>query len=442
VFIIEGKYTQARVFADSLEPECVAQITKMANHQAFTNPIAIMPDAHTGKGSCIGFTMPLSNKLIPAVIGVDIGCGVSGICVEPSALKGQEFGHLDRRIRNEVPFGFNIHRFPMMDGFPWKIANEKWRAFVEAYSKVSKPISLPQYSEHWFIETAQRVDCSLDRALKAPGTLGGGNHFIEICEDVKEGSLWALWVFVHSGSRKFGECVAKYWQRRATCYQGEARDLLQSKKISQLKAEGRHKEIQAIIAETNRKYPVSRELNFLEAPEDVWGYMHHMLFAQQYASYSRELMLDAIEKALGNPDILQRVECVHNFIDPVDLTIRKGAIRARKGDLCLIPLNMADGTLIGIGRGNPEYNYSAPHGAGRRLSRSAAKRKLSVATFRDMMKEAGVWSSSVGQETIDEAPEAYKPVSSISSYLEETVEVVAHLKPIFNMKDKGERRHR
>lgn len=438
MFEIKGKYTSAVVHAEQLEDTCIAQITTVVNHPAFTNPIAIMPDAHAGAGAVIGFTMPLSTKIVPQVIGVDIGCGVLYCLLGPDALKGVKFSELDRSIREAIPFGFNIHDKPTIGRFSeyrlWDRANSYWKRFVAAHcKKFEGAVGMPSYSGEWFDAKIEQIRCPQDRAYKALGTLGGGNHFIEFCKNEENGDIWLV---IHSGSRKFGESICKYWQKRAVAYQKELRQERRNAEIDRLKAEKQGSNISKHLEELKAKEPSQvKGLEWLETVEDRFGYMHDMLFAQQYAAFNRTQMFCDILDILGLGIHIYN-ECVHNFIDPDDLVIRKGAIRAAEGESCLVPLNMAAGSLLGIGKGEASWNCSAPHGAGRAMSRSQAKRELSIEDFKKQMEEAGVWSSSICPSTLDEAPEAYKDWHQIFDYVGDTMEVQTHLKPILNLKSK------
>jgi RNA-splicing ligase RtcB len=434
MFEVNGKYTKASVYADKLDSTCISQLHEMVNHVAFDQPVAIMPDAHAGKGSVIGFTMPLGDKIVPNVIGVDIGCGMTYACLGKGALGGVDFASLDADLRAAIPFGFKIHAKATLDRYPkygfWGRANQAWIEFATAYEdKFGELVPKPHYCLDWFEETVKRIGCPPERAHNSLGTLGGGNHFIEFADD-----HGILWVVIHSGSRKFGESVCRYWQKRAVACRHEVRQQRIDDEVAKLKAAGKHIDISKTISEIRAKEPRQiKGLEWLETLEDKFGYMHDMLFAQQYASFNRYQMLRVVldTLALDEPGY---DECIHNFIHPRDLVIRKGAIRAGEGEACLVPLNMAAGSLLGEGKGDPDWNYSAPHGAGRAMSRSKAKKKLRVEDFREQMKSAGVWSSSIGKSTIDEAPGAYKPWQPVMALVGETMDVAIRLRPVINLK--------
>lgn len=436
MFTLKGKYTDAVVQTDRLDSNCISQIQGMINHVAFDQPVVIMPDAHAGKGAVVGFTMPLGSKIVPNIIGVDIGCGMTYAPLDIAGL--QSLPELDQGIRRTIPFGFMVHDESTLDSHPeydfWHRAQSAWTTFVRAYSeKFGESMPMGGYDREWFDATLKRINCSPTRAYNSIGTLGGGNHFIEFARDDDDGNIWLV---IHSGSRKFGESVCTYWQRRAMRYQEKSQKQDVLDEINRLKAEKQTFAIATRIAELKASRPQQvRGLEWLETLEDKFGYMHDMLFAQQYASFNRYCMFKRVTDILDiRVDSID--ECVHNFIDPEDMIIRKGAIRASAGASCLIPFNMAEGSVGGVGRGNPEWNSSAPHGAGRAMSRSRAKKELRLDEFRAQMRAAGVWSSSICRSTIDEAPDAYKPVKPLLDCIGETVDVCVRLRPILNLKAK------
>jgi RNA-splicing ligase RtcB len=437
MFEIKGKHTTAKVFAEKLDGNCIGQITELTNHPAFTEPISIMPDAHYGAGAVIGFTMPLTDKVIPNVIGMDIGCGMLFADLGPGALYGP-LKDIDEYLRKAIPFGMRVHNRPTMGDLPvykfWEYANRYWMIFQRAQADRGHKASMPPYDPQWFAERVKVIGCDPQRAHNSIGTLGGGNHFIEFCKDEKDNHIWLV---IHSGSRNFGKTLCTYWQRKAVAYHKERRKSVKREEINRLKAQKATMEINKRIVELESEFPLPpKGLEWLETPDDRFGYMHDMLFAQQYAAYNRLHMFHHICEGLKIPKGTVYYECVHNFIDPADMIIRKGAIRADEGTLCLVPLHMAAGCLLGSGIGNEEWNYSAPHGAGRAMSRTEAKATIKLKDFTQQMKEAGVWSSSVCKATIEEAPAAYKDWRTIFNQVGETMEIVSHLKPILNLKSK------
>jgi len=380
-----GQYASCRIFTDTLDPTTVQQVYGFLNSPAFEGqPIRIMPDVHAGKGAVVGFTAPLGDKVIPNVIGVDIGCGVSAMPLTGISKGMIDFKDFDTYLRANVPSGFKVRtdvfkNLPLLfkrqvnDRLPW----EEFKTSVTAL--------------------AEKVGDDPVRTWLSCGTLGGGNHFIEIGRD---DDTHELWLVVHSGSRHFGLGIAEYHQKVATARMGPRGGLA-----------------------------------WIEG-EDAQAYLKDMRIAQRFAMLNRVVMLDTLANYFDVP-FTHHVTSVHNFIGD-DNVIRKGAISAKADEKVVIPWNMRDGMVMGQGLGNADWNNSAPHGAGRKMGRGEAKRKLSLDDFRETMDKAKVWSSCVGRDTLDEAPDAYKAVEDITSFLADTVKVTATLKPIYNFKASGE----
>lgn len=409
MFIVKGKYTYATVMIDDVEETCVSQIHHFVNHLAFTNPVAIMPDCHAGKGSVIGFTMEMTDKVIPNVVGVDIGCGMLSLNTGKNLNISLE--ELDRKIRAAIPFGTEVHdnaAIHMKNDFPWHEVNVQAEKFAMAYlNKFNARIEIPQYDIDWFLEKNKQIGGDLRRIINSLGTLGGGNHFIETGIS-EEGNYW---ITIHSGARNFGKRVCDLWQGRAVkILRDEKRGELQER-IKQIKEKFKYtpRTIKEKIKEARSELGLDcgidmKGCEWLEG-DDAAGYLFDMIFAQMYAKINREYMARIIEKIIGI-ERSDEIETVHNFIDFHDFIIRKGAIRSYKKERMIIPLNMRDGILICTGKSNPEWNNSAPHGAGRTMSRSQANKKLDVEEFKNQME--GIFSTSVGKTTLDEAPGAYK----------------------------------
>jgi len=390
MFDIKGKYTSARIFIDDVEPELLQQLNRVVNNPAFDKPIFIMPDTHVGKGCVIGFATLLGSKVVPNVIGVDIGCGVYAVKIQ-----GIEFfslSEIDTSIRQIVPFGNKVHNeilINMKQDFPWEALNhavEELSFELNHFRKDIVPFEVipPNYDFSYFQDLCKRINIDESYAVKSVGTLGGGNHFIEIGKDSKQNN----WLTIHSGSRNLGLKVCHYWQ------------------------------------------PKNSELGYLEGKELI-GYFFDMLFAQEYARFNRYKMMSNIINIMDlYPS--QWIESVHNCIDFMDLVIRKGAIRSDLGQDILIPLNMRDGTLLCKGKGNLEWLSTAPHGAGRIMSRGQAKKTLTVEEFEKDMN--GIYSTSVGNSTLDESPRVYKDSKMIEELIKPTVEVIDKIIPILNMK--------
>jgi RNA-splicing ligase RtcB len=373
VQILKGKYNKAKVFADELEKSAKEQILRFLDHPAFARGnIAIMPDVHAGKGAVIGFTMPMSDWVIPNVIGVDIGCGVYGVELGERKV---DFNSLDDFIRHDVPSGFKVNP---------EIASRVGDELKEKIKTISS-----------------KVGSDPERDAASIGSLGGGNHFIEIDRSEKNGSLWLV---VHSGSRHFGYAVAQYHQNRARNYA----------RMHNIEVHG--------------------GLEYLPLNEGGKEYIEDMKVAQQMAQKNRRIMAGRIvEDFLGlDMEECETVESIHNYINFDDHIMRKGAVSAHLDEKLIIPFNMRDGAVIARGKGNPDWNYSAPHGAGREMSRTEAKKEIDYEKFKKSMEN--VWSTSVSKKTLDEAPFAYKNMKTVLSDIEPTIEILFFMKPVYNFK--------
>lgn len=389
--IRNSKGKETIIFAETFEPEAYEQVKRMCQFEAYElEKICIMPDAHVGKGGTVGTTMTITDKVTPNLVGVDIGCGMLSVALKDRHI---DFEQLDEVIHTQIPSGFNVH---------------------------SKTVKDFDFS---YLRCQQHVD--LARAVLSVGTLGGGNHFIEVGQAASTGEMYLI---IHSGSRKLGGDVCKYYQDKA------GQQIIQFGKIKkalikQLKAEGREKEIDAELHKL--KNPAAhKELAYLTGP-DFTDYMNDMAIVQKFASLNRETMAEIILKEMGLSEA-SRFETIHNYIDFRRMILRKGAVSSEKGERLLIPINMRDGSLLCIGKGNEEWNYSAPHGAGRLMSRSKAKEAIAMEDFISTMKD--VYTTSVNAETLDEAPQAYKPIEEIKAAIVDTVDIVEVIKPLYNFK--------
>ena len=362
MFELEGKYGTAKVFADRVEQTAMEQIQNLLNTPlAEDSQICIMPDCHAGAGCTIGLTMTIADKICPNLVGVDIGCGV--IAARIQGVDRIDFETLDNVIRKYVPSGFSIHE-------------------EASYAELQD----------------QPLHCkdSIDmyRAMRSVGTLGGGNHFIEIDKD----SSGNFWLVIHTGSRKFGLDIANYYQRLAK--------------------------------ETCNETSIPKELAYLEG-DNAENYLNDMKMAQKYAIMNRSYILRQICDNMGWM-FDESFTTEHNYIDFEGNILRKGAVRANHSEKLIIPMNMRDGSLICIGKGNDDWNCSAPHGAGRLMSRSEAKKTLDLDDFKKSME--GIYTTCVSEETIDESPDVYKPLDSITRHLNQTAGVIDMLKPAYNFK--------
>jgi RNA-splicing ligase RtcB len=391
-----------KIFTEVIEPEATNQIYTLIKQPAFQDcKVRIMPDVHAGAGCVIGFTADLGNKVIPNIVGVDIGCGM--LTVELGKID-IDFEKLDDVVRKYVPSGREVHEGRIV----------KFDKLQELYC----------YRE---LSDTKRMERSI-------GTLGGGNHFIEVDKD-DEGNKYLV---IHSGSRNLGKQVADYYQNLAIDLMQGKDELFakQEKLIQEYKANGRRKEIQSAIKELHRtfqpnKLGIPKELCYLEG-EYREKYLHDMRICQEYATLNRQTMAYLIVSNMFGDYKLNTFETIHNYIDHDSNIVRKGAVSAKKDEILLIPINMRDGSLICKGKGNDDWNQSAPHGAGRLMSRSKAKEILSVEDFENTMD--GIFTTCVGQSTLDESPMAYKSMDDIINNIGDTVDVLKVIKPIYNFK--------
>ena len=441
---IRGKYTTATITIDEVEQECIDQIYRMVNNPAFTEKIVIMPDTHAGKGSVIGFTMPITEKIIPNVVGVDIGCGMLSFNVGDTITDNKDkLLKLDEKIRGVVPFGNNIQQRSAVPSkyfeknFPWNEANEIAKKFVVSYNKKFgtdfKPI---EFTYNWFLNKQKEIGMRQDAEM-AIGTLGGGNHFIEVGKSANTGDIW---VTIHCGSRNFGKEVCEFHQYKAKKVIENKRNVLLKDKITEIRKNSISSEIESNIKLAKKELGLDFtdiNINGMESLEgqDAMNYFFDMIFTQVYARFNRKRIAENISRVLA-ADVKETIECTHNYINFDDMIIRKGSISSYVGEKMIIPFNMADGLLICEGKSNSEWNFSAPHGAGRLLSRGEASRKIDLDKFKFRMK--GIVSTSVCKSTLDESPQAYKDPKMIEEAIAPTSKILDRVKPILNLKDGGD----
>lgn len=394
---ITGKYNTAKVFTNVIENEAVEQIKILCNQEFITgSKIRIMPDVHSGAGCTIGTTMTITDKVIPNLVGVDIGCGMETVMI---ADKEIDLEKLDKLIYEKIPSGHNIRKTPH------ELINE---------------IDLNQLRCSGHVK--------MDRAIRSIGTLGGGNHFIEAGKD-EEGNIY---ITVHSGSRHLGLEVANYYQKMGYKALNKVSDIDIDKTIEQLKCEGREKEINKIIKEIKKQIITDIPPALAYVSEELFDdYIYDMKLIQRFAVLNRKAMMDEIIKGLGT-EVIEEFTTIHNYIDTDMMILRKGAVSAKKGEKLLIPINMRDGSLICIGKGNEDWNYSAPHGAGRLMSRTKAKKTFELKNFKKEME--GIYTTSVNKDTLDECPMAYKAMEDIIKNIDDTVDIVKRIIPIYNFK--------
>lgn len=403
-----------KIFTNNIEDEAVKQIDELLEQEPFKDcKVRIMPDVHAGKGCVIGFTADLGNKVIPNIVGVDIGCGM--LCVELGNM-ALDFEKLDKSIIENIPSGRNIREQKLID-----------------FEKINELYCLRELKES-------------NKFNKAIGTLGGGNHFVEIDVDDENNK----YLVIHTGSRNLGKQVADYYQNLAVelCSGKEEMYKKKEKIIKTYKEQGKKSEIQEALKELEKEYKnnkpnLPKDLCYLENRyRDM--YLHDMKICQEYASLNRlhiakEILMNYFQLTyvpeIDYPPIMNnRFETIHNYISFEDNIVRKGAISAKKGEKVLIPINMRDGSIIAVGKGNKDWNQSAPHGAGRIMSRIKAKETFTLDEFEKSMK--GIYTTSVSVETIDEAPFVYKPMQEIIDNIQDTVEIKKIIKPIYNFKAK------
>lgn len=397
---LKGKYNTAKIFTDVIDEASISQIMFLLNQEfVFGSKIRLMPDVHAGSGCTIGTTMTIRDKVVPNLAGVDIGCGME--CVE---LREREIDleKLDQVIHEKIPAGFQVR---------------------------------DRIHHNYYHCTLDKLRCihhiNVDRAEKSLGTLGGGNHFIEANRD-ENGTIYLV---VHTGSRHLGLEVAQYYQTEGYRALNSCSAYDKKLLIEQYKREGRSKEIQSALKtlENVKRASIPKELAYVEG-KLFDDYIHDMQIVQDYAVWNRKTI---VEEILNVMDLMAVSEftTIHNYIDIKAMILRKGAVSAKLGERLIIPINMRDGSLICKGKGNEDWNESAPHGAGRLMSRSKAKEAFTVDEFKEQMD--GIYTTSVGADTLDECPMAYKRMEDIVGNIADTVHIEKIIKPIYNFKVSG-----
>ncbi len=394
---IKGKYATAICYARVIEDEAIAQIRRMCDWELTQGSrVRIMPDVHAGAGCTIGTTMTVTDKICPNGVGVDSGRGMYTVKL---ASRLTDLAQIDEAA-HRVPSGLNV----------WDTPRE---AFDLSALKCFRAL-----------RDVPRLGCSL-------GTLGGGNHFIEI-DQASDGTCYLV---IHSGSRNLGKQVAQFYQEKAICLHSGKEEYYKRRcdLISAYKAQGRQRELQTAIQALALEYHtvnIPEELCWLYG-DALADYLADIELCQRFARRSRELMAETILRHCSL-EAAEAFHTVHNYIDTDEMILRKGAIAAHQGEKVLIPINMRDGSVLAVGKGDPDWNFSAPHGAGRLMSRGRARAVLTLDEYRAAMD--GIYSTSVNESTIDEAPMAYKSLSDIVDMIHDTVEVIEILKPVYNFK--------
>lgn len=397
--IVEGMYNTAKVYTDVVEDAALSQIQLLCNQEYVKGSrIRIMPDVHAGAGCTIGTTMTIQDAVVPNLVGVDIGCGMETIQVKNKHL---ELEKLDKLIYEKIPSGFQIR---------------------DTAHRLNEEIDLTG------LRCLKEGNINLNRAVRSLGTLGGGNHFIEVDKD-EDGKLYLV---VHSGSRHLGLEVAGFYQEQAyKSLNGNTKKDIEEL-IAEYKKKGREKEIQSAVLALKKqiKTEIPKALAYCTGSlmED---YIHDMKLVQYFAMLNRKAMMDEIIRGM-KLKVEEEFTTIHNYIDTDAMILRKGAVSAKKGEKLLIPINMRDGSLICIGKGNEDWNFSAPHGAGRLMSRTQAKNSYTVSEFKKQME--GIYTTSVKKETLDECPMAYKGMADIVENIGETAKIEKVIKPVYNFK--------
>lgn len=398
---LKGKYNSCKVFTDNIDSATISWLINLLNQEFVSDSqVRIMSDCHSGKGCVIGTTMTITNKIVPNLVGVDIGCGMRAVKL---ANKHLDLPNLDSVIHKYVPAGFEIHEEAIATS-----------GVADIFASVN-----------------------VDRAFKSLGTLGGGNHFIEVDID-KNGDYWLV---IHTGSRHLGIEVCDYYQNLAyeklklKQHDGKTIQELSRELVDEYIKAGRKKEISKALTKLRSDYKATHvtvpfELAYLEG-QAMQDYLHDMKLAQEHAKINRETIAKQILKYAKLTEV-ESFDTIHNYIDVDNMILRKGSISAQAGEKVIIPMNMRDGSLICVGKGNEDWNYSAPHGAGRILSRSKAKDTISMTEYQESMK--GIYTTSVNMGTIDESPMTYKPMEEIIENIKDTVEIIDVIKPVYNFK--------
>lgn len=469
-FTIDGEYNSATMHGSRkmFDESCIEQVATMVDQPAFVgdDDIAVMPDGHWGSGAVIGFTMPVKDRICPNTVGVDVGCGMYAenfgqpdINLEDESVLAE----LDTNIRDRVPTGFDVHddsEYHILNGFPWDECKRKLMAIDQ-----NTEIALPEpsvYDDDYFENMCKNVGHDLVRAINSVGSLGGGNHFIELGTD----SNGELWTVIHSGSRGPGAAIAQYWQDKATEHTFERRSTVEipESEVQYFDGDAIRKQADGTFVASPGELSIDREailadyegeaidgkfgqlksfmnagksnstpFDYLEGDEAA-GYIVDMIFAQTYASVSRKLMAFSVQESIGSmveqqPLVYDSIESVHNYIDFADATIRKGACRAHEGERLIVPFNMSFGTIIALGRGNPDWNKSSAHGAGRVMSRTEATNRFDDDQFAE--ETGDVFMS---ERPLDEIPSAYKDARQVESALADSVDVIDRIEPVLTVK--------
>lgn len=404
---LKGKYNTAKIFTDNVEPKTIGQLMNLLNQEFMSNnKIRIMPDCHAGKGCVIGTTMTITDKVVPNLVGVDIGCGILTVKLKEKRI---DLPKLDSVIKKCIPSGSYQSKNLMRD----------------AKHSLTSDLRL----EELILIGKRHSKVKLDKAFLSCGTLGGGNHFIEVDKN-PEGNLYLV---IHTGSRLLGTEVCNYYQQEAYDRYASQDYWAEYNKILKETSPKDRSKVLLSLKKTKKmllRKDVPYELAFCE-DDLLKEYLHDMAIVQEFAAMNRKIIANEILKNAKLHEV-ESFDTIHNYIDIDNKILRKGAISAQIGEKVIIPMNMRDGSLICIGKGNPDWNYSAPHGAGRILSRSEAKESISMKDYKESMN--GIYTTCVSKDTIDESPMVYKSMQEIMDNIKDTVDIVSVIKPIYNFK--------
>ena len=428
---IKGKYTSAKIFAETYEEDVISSVYDMCNSPAFEGvQIRMCPDAHQGKNCCIGATYPIGNFLNPNHIGVDIGCLLS-VHKLSQPIKQEDYELIEFRIKQAIPMGFKINVHCVVDEKKlYKFLNSEYNKARSAAPHLVNEID--RIDEKFISKMCSRIGMDLGIWYKSLGSCGSGNHFVEIDVNNDENCYYLT---LHFGSRNFGVKVCNYWAKIASNPKVDKAAL--RAEVERIKSECTDRHLLKDLIAKAKEDAKSKNPNGFLSGENMRGYISDMIIAQAYAKFNHMTVADRIFDILhkfGNITCEESIYTTHNYIDVTreHPMVRKGAISAYEGEIVIIPMNMAYGTFICRGKGNADWNYSAPHGAGRIMSRSAAKSKISMEDFKKSME--GVYSTTVCKETLDESPQSYKDPEEIRRLIEPTVDIIKRIKPIINIK--------
>lgn len=431
MIVLKGKYTDAKIFIDDIEEGVYQQVYDIINSPTSKGlKVRLMPDCHVGANATVGMTMELGNFLNVSVVGCDIGCGLNS--AKFSKELKIDFNKAEALIKKAIPTGHNLHESPVVTELNFDEIQRLADAFILKYNdKFGTSYVAPTYSEKWLSDKLKDIKMDESKFWKAIGSMGGNNHYVEVGRSENTGDYW---VTVHSGSRNLGLKIFDYWNNIANSKVKVASDEY-NKELDEILHNTFPKNlIPQKVRELKEKHELGINKGYLSG-DNLIGYIFDMLFTQYYALQSRKAMLEIIRVELGIDEYLDTITTIHNYIDMDDLIVRKGAVKSYQGQRFLLPFNMRDGMLILNGKSNSDWNFSSPHGSGRKFSRSHAKQNLDYDEYKKSME--GIITTSVDKSTIDESPQSYKSSKLIEELIQDTATVIDRVKPVLNIKDTG-----